>query len=233
MRFLADFRGRGAHPAISAHSPRRDKYHHRTCDRHALRNSGKPPLLIFRLAGPLHPSAARSLVLLQARAPGNVLVLLSMTRPPQSWQPQSLLKSAPPHGSAGDEEAALNAPAMRTQSSQAASCWPLRLCVTPRLPRGSTCSSGSTIMCYVPAISEQIFEKPSAGGIGWPDSPSQMPQTPLGTSSLSEDMAEAGERKGASRTKTARAEQTSGFAWSACDVSAARLARDHTLRSRP
>ena len=29
----------------------------------------------------------------------------------------------------------------------------------------------------------------------------QMPQTPLGTSSLSEDMAEAGERKGASRTK--------------------------------
>ena len=55
-------------------------------------------------------------------------------------------------------------------------------------------------MCYVPAISEQIFEKPSAGGIGWPDSPSQMPQTPLGTSSLSEDMAEAGERKGASRT---------------------------------
>ena len=146
----------------------------------------------------------------------------SMTRPPQSWQPQSLLKSAPPHGSAGDEEAALNAPAMRTQSSQAASCWPLRLCVTPRLPRGSTCSSGSTIMCYVPAISEQIFEKPSAGGIGWPDSPSQMPQTPLGTSSLSEDMAEAGERKAASRTKTARAEQTSGVACSACDVSAAR-----------
>ena len=191
--------------------------------------------MIFRLAGPLHPSAARSASSCSKHVHQEMCSCCcpsSMTRPPQSWQPQSLLKSAPPHGSAGDEEAALNAPAMRTQSSQAASCWPLRLCVTPRLPRGSTCSSGSTIMCYVPAIIEQIFEKPSAGGIGWPDSPSQMPQTPLGTSSLSEDMAEAGERKAASRTKTARAEQTSSVACSACDVSAARLASGHILRQR-